>query len=183
MKKYIPNTLSFLRIFLSIFIVYFFTKASAQALTLLFPVLAASDFFDGFLARKWRCTTRLGAILDPAADKLLINIYLTGLFLVWGEVPFVLCVLSLLRDVLIVVGFLLLSSKIKEITPVFISKVNTLCLCLYILLVTFKIAYCPEGHMLLCLAIRGLFFLSIGTIFLSLVQYLMFFIRNINNEQ
>lgn len=40
-------------------------------LALMFLVLSVTDFFDGYLARKYDQTTRLGAVLDPIADKFL----------------------------------------------------------------------------------------------------------------
>jgi len=39
----------------------------------LFAVAAASDFFDGYLARRWKQTTTLGSFLDTTADKLLVS--------------------------------------------------------------------------------------------------------------
>ena len=39
----------------------------------LFAVAAATDFFDGYLARRWRITTTLGSFLDTTADKLLVS--------------------------------------------------------------------------------------------------------------
>lgn len=48
-------------------------------LACLFLVLSATDFFDGYLARKYDQTTRLGAILDPIADKFLLYATLIAL--------------------------------------------------------------------------------------------------------
>ena len=48
---------------------------------LLFFWAAISDFFDGFLARKYKATSQLGEILDPIADKILILFLLFGLTL------------------------------------------------------------------------------------------------------
>jgi CDP-diacylglycerol---glycerol-3-phosphate 3-phosphatidyltransferase len=43
------------------------------AAALLFVIAAVTDFFDGFLARRWSVTTRLGSFLDTTADKLLVS--------------------------------------------------------------------------------------------------------------
>ncbi|MDY7578507.1 CDP-diacylglycerol--glycerol-3-phosphate 3-phosphatidyltransferase [Herbaspirillum sp. RTI4] len=43
------------------------------ASTLIFIVAAATDWFDGFLARRWNQTSAFGAFLDPVADKLMVT--------------------------------------------------------------------------------------------------------------
>lgn len=90
----------------------------------------ASDALDGYIAKAFDRRTPLGALLDPAADKALIaGLYLTlGLA---GELPAWLVVLVLLRDFLIVVGFVAIRTAAagaarKDVDPLYVSKINTL---------------------------------------------------------
>ncbi len=72
----LPNSLTLFRIFLVPFlVVVLLTKFSGReyAGLAIFLVAAITDFFDGFFARRYNQVTRLGALLDPIADKLLIS--------------------------------------------------------------------------------------------------------------
>lgn len=44
--------------------------------TIIFIVAAITDWFDGFLARRWKQTTRFGAFIDPVADKVMVVVAL-----------------------------------------------------------------------------------------------------------
>ena len=89
-----------------------------------FVAAGISDAVDGWIAKRWDQRTPLGALLDPIADKaLLAAVYIT--LGIAGELPYWLVVLVLLRDFLIVVGYLL-SHGANAPEPLFISKVNTL---------------------------------------------------------
>ncbi len=84
MKLNWANRITILRVLLIIPFVSCMLKINDTALTepmrnmmryisiLIFLVMAASDVFDGFLARSKRQVTRLGSFLDPTADKLLM---------------------------------------------------------------------------------------------------------------
>ncbi len=70
----LPNSLTLFRIFLVPFlVVVLLTKFSNFVGLGIFLVAAATDYFDGYFARKLKKTTRLGAMLDPIADKLLMS--------------------------------------------------------------------------------------------------------------
>ena len=72
----LPNSLTLFRIFLVPFlVVVLLTKFSGReyAGLAIFLVAAATDFFDGFIARRRNQITRLGQLLDPLADKLLMS--------------------------------------------------------------------------------------------------------------
>jgi len=72
----LPNSLTLLRIFLVPFlVVVLLTKFSGREYVGLgiFLLAAITDFLDGWVARRRKQTTRLGALLDPIADKLLMS--------------------------------------------------------------------------------------------------------------
>jgi len=85
-----------------------------------------SDALDGYIAKRWNRRTRLGAILDPAADKaLLTSVYLT--LAIAGHLPPWLVFLVILRDALIILGYVVIRSTASpaRLDPLYISKVNT----------------------------------------------------------
>lgn len=72
----VPNTLTLLRIFLVPFlVVVLLTKFSNREYVglAIFLVAAITDLFDGYYARKYNQVTKLGILLDPIADKLLMS--------------------------------------------------------------------------------------------------------------
>jgi len=92
----------------------------------LFALAGLSDAVDGFIAKRYGMTTRLGSYLDPLADKaMLMSVYVA--LGVRGELPSWLVILVVSRDVLIVGGALLLLALSQSLTiePLWISKLNT----------------------------------------------------------
>jgi len=70
----LPNSLTLFRIFLVPFLVVVLLTKWSDFLGLgIFLLAAITDYFDGYFARKLHKTTRLGALLDPIADKLLMS--------------------------------------------------------------------------------------------------------------
>jgi CDP-diacylglycerol--glycerol-3-phosphate 3-phosphatidyltransferase len=86
-----------------------------------FVVAAASDGIDGFIARRFDQKTRLGAMLDPLADKLLTNISFVFLAALEGKftttVPLWVPVVILMRDITITGGSYLLAKHLGPIQP------------------------------------------------------------------
>lgn len=81
MKLNIPTYLTLFRVALiPLFIVAFYLPLpySPEITTLIFFIASITDWFDGYLARKWNQATRLGAFLDPVADKVLVAIALVS---------------------------------------------------------------------------------------------------------
>jgi cardiolipin synthase (CMP-forming) len=63
------------------------------AAAVVFVVAAATDWFDGRLARRWGVTSRLGSFLDTTADKLLVTAALIGLLAVGRASPWVVLII------------------------------------------------------------------------------------------
>ncbi len=74
------NLLTLSRIFLGAFIFALLTRPEGYFFAfILFFVAGATDYFDGYFARKYKLSSELGEILDPIADKILIVFVLFGL--------------------------------------------------------------------------------------------------------
>ena len=76
MKMKIPNLLTVFRIFLIpvLVVAYFWpSRYRSEIVTFIFVLAAMTDWLDGFLARQMNATTKLGAFLDPVADKLIVS--------------------------------------------------------------------------------------------------------------
>lgn len=132
----IPNILSLLRIILTPVIVIFLMEGSYFKALVVFSISGLTDGLDGFLARVLKQQTKLGAYLDPIADKaLLTSSFLT--LAIMGVLPGWLTVIVISRDCIILLGIAILSimSISFEIHPAFISKVTTMLQLLTILMV------------------------------------------------
>ena len=100
--------------------------------TVLFLVMAVSDGIDGYLARRRHQTTKLGAFLDPLADKLLMTCACLLLASQRGRVdgfrlPQTVVVLIISKDLFLLLGFVVvyLFTSQMRIQPAFIGKTAT----------------------------------------------------------
>lgn len=138
-KRDIPNLISILRIVLVVPIAYYLWTQNYLIALFLFLVGGLSDGLDGFLARRYQWETNLGVILDPMGDKLMM---LTAYILLgWHDLlSWWLVSLVVLRDLILVFGTLLYRRFIGEtkLKPLFISKFNTFCQILLVLLIMFS---------------------------------------------
>src|SRR5512142_3316042 len=102
----ISNTLSFCRIVLVVPIVVLLLRNDAADRAViggLIVLAAATDFFDGLLARRLGQVSDLGKIIDPVADKLAVGAAGIALAIV-GRVPVWFLVAALVRDLVILAG-------------------------------------------------------------------------------
>jgi len=140
----LPNIISTLRIFLVIPTVYFLLNDRYSYALLVFLIAGLSDGLDGYLARRYGWTTRLGSFLDPMGDKLLMTA--TYFVLGWlGHLPVWLVAVVIGRDVVIVLGALAYRLLVQDISmkPLLISKINTLCQITLALLMLYSLSELP----------------------------------------
>jgi len=101
------------------------------ATILVFSLAAISDAVDGWIARNWNQQSRLGAILDPLADKLLMLAAILALsFTPWPQkFPLWFPIILISRDVLSVVGAFVIQHVAGQcqIKAHWIGKVTTVC--------------------------------------------------------
>ncbi len=122
----LPNFITLLRILLIPIVIIYLLQGRYELTLFFFLIAGFSDALDGFLARTLKQKTLLGAILDPIADKLLLDsIYLLSAYL--ELIPDWLAVIVLSRDIFIIIGFIILTffKKRLEVKPSIPSKITT----------------------------------------------------------
>jgi cardiolipin synthase (CMP-forming) len=138
----------------------------------IFLVAAASDGLDGYVARHYKQRSALGAILDPIADKgLLLSGIITLSISNWsetepdyGKFPAWFPVLVITRDVVILVGAVvlqLLIGKVK-VKPSWTGKVATVCQMCAIAWVMLQLRFLP---LLFVVIVAGIFTFISGVIY------------------
>ena len=124
----VPNVLSMFRLALvPVFLLYLVNGYDIVALIIL-VVSSLTDFLDGQIARRFNQVTRIGQLLDPAADRLYLLATLLGLAS-RGLVPWWIVVIIVSRDVmLIVLGIVLANHGYGPLPVHHLGKAATFCL-------------------------------------------------------
>lgn len=139
--RQIPNILSAFRLIIAPFTAFLIVQRADTAAFCVFGAAGLSDALDGFLAKRYSLTSRFGAWLDPAADKLLMLASFVTLT-VTGAVPLWLTALVIGRDMAIVLG--IAAARIMEapleIKPLIVGKASTVAQVAYIALVLLLLA-------------------------------------------
>jgi cardiolipin synthase (CMP-forming) len=168
----LPNYISILRILLvPIFVasvVYYVDRGLETyrylAITI-FGIAALSDAVDGYLARRLNQASRLGAILDPLADKLLLVSGIVVLSLdhrpILPSIPIWLTTLIISRDVILPLGTILISytGTTPKVQPKLLGKLATVAQMLVILWALFK---APQMGLQMLIILSGLLTFSSG---------------------
>lgn len=140
--NWLPNAISLMRIALVVPILLFILDGSFGWALALFWLAGFSDGIDGYLAKRFDWHTRLGALLDPVADKLLV----AGMFITLAftqDIPVWLAAVVISRDIVIVAGATAYNFLIEPVRgePTSISKVNTVLELLFLLFVLSRAGY------------------------------------------
>jgi len=150
--RWLPNAICVARVVLVVPVVWALLEARYEVALLLIMIAGGSDALDGFLAKSFGWRTRLGSLLDPAADKLLVTsvfVSLTYLELV----PLGLTAIVIGRDVVIVLGAAAYQLAVGEVhgEPTLISKLNTACQLAFLVLVVMNAAFAWPARLVLVL--------------------------------
>lgn len=121
----IPNVLSFFRLLLIPLFLYLLVTEQYGWAVLVVAVSSFTDFVDGFVARHFNQITRLGQLLDPAADRLFILTTLLGLGWI-GVLPWWFVGAIIARDVLLIVlGIVLANHRFGPLPVHHLGKMGT----------------------------------------------------------
>lgn len=177
--SWLPNAITGLRILLIPPVLLLILEGDYSLALALFVVAGFSDGLDGFLARRYGWHSRLGGLLDPVADKLLV----AGLFItltVAGHIPLWLTVIVIGRDLVIIGGATAYNFLIGPVPgePTMIGKANTVVTLLYLLMVLCQqAAGWPDDAVLIVLGAA-----TFVTVAISGIDYVLSWSRRARQE-
>jgi cardiolipin synthase len=122
----VPNAITALRLAcVPVFVWLLFGAHRQVAAAIVLAVLGATDWVDGFVARRWHQVSTVGKVLDPTADRILVGTAVISV-IVAGAVPVWFGVLTLVREVLVSGAVLLLAGLGAErIDVLWVGKAGT----------------------------------------------------------
>ncbi len=122
----VPNAITLVRLLLiPVFVWLLFGQDDRVGAAVLLAVLGATDWVDGFLARRWHQVSTVGKILDPTADRLLLAVGVVSIVIA-DAVPLWIAALTFLREGLVAITALTLASMgAKRIDVTWAGKAGT----------------------------------------------------------
>lgn len=174
----IPNLLTILRIFLvPIYLLVFFSNLENRFLIagFIFILAGISDVLDGKIARKYNLITKLGIVLDPIADKMMMFAVLIS-YTMENIIPsWIIIAIGLKEIVMVIGGGILYRYKGKQVIPSNIyGKVATVSFYAATLSIVFNISEKLS---------EGLFILTVILNILAFIAYLNIYINKSKNSQ
>jgi cardiolipin synthase len=122
----VPNAITMVRLAcIPLFVWLLFGAHRPIWAAALLAVLGATDWVDGFVARRWHQVSTVGKVLDPTADRVLVGTAVISV-MVAGAVPLWFGLLTVIREVLVSAAVLLLASLGAErIDVLWVGKAGT----------------------------------------------------------
>ena len=126
-RRSIPNALTIARFVAIPVFVWLYLEAgdgAAWGAGIFFAAAAFTDQLDGLLARRWHVESRFGKVADPLADRLMIGTAAL-LMLATGRIPILAALIILGRDVVLILGYRIVSPGGYELEVTFLGKLAT----------------------------------------------------------
>ena len=122
----IPNFISILRLCaVPIFVVLLINKDDPLSAAILLSILGATDWVDGWVARRFNQISELGKILDPTADRIMFLVAVFSM-LIDGSVPIWFGVLTLIREGVVAIAALILGGLgARALTVTWVGKTSS----------------------------------------------------------
>ncbi len=174
----LPNLLTLLRVALAPVFLWLYVAGDARLALVTFAAAAATDLLDGLAARALDQHSRLGAFLDPIADKFLLA---CGLFALAarGQIPWWLPVLVVTRDlgILAAAAWLRATHRAVPVAPTRIGKYATFTLVAVVVLALAG-EFQALGGPALSPFVAALGLLGAECVAVSWIQYFLYFVRS-----
>ncbi len=164
--KYVPNTLSVIRLLVVPLFVWLFLSGNIIVAIILFVFGGATDVIDGYIARKFNCSSALGKILDPLADKALqlsafVCLYIRDYIPLWMVIAYV------AKELSTVIGALIIFKKSKFVVKSnYFGKLATVIVFAAVFVIAlFKDSIGSVGVTVICVLVALYFVFSISMYF------------------
>lgn len=171
----LPNLLTSIRFLLIPVFVYFFFSNLSYSLEIAvaaFLLAGLTDTMDGYIARKYNQITKLGIVLDPLADKLMLIAVLVSVT-ISRNIPVWIIAVVTLKEILMILGAISLWNENNIVVPANIfGKLSTMLSYIAILSVLFEFPFS-----------RQILYAFVATAFIALLIYLNGFLSVKRQQQ
>lgn len=134
----IPNILTSLRLLAIpwMAVEIYRSEAKSPLSTILFLAIWFTDVLDGWIARHFDQVSELGKVFDPAVDKI-FQLTTAIMLTIVGRVPLWIPIAIAIKDLILIIGGLVLMSKDYIVSAKWIGKLNTVLLVVYFVMMFF----------------------------------------------
>ena len=175
----IPNLLSILRIIIIGPFVYYFLKDNYVMAAVMIAISGLSDMFDGYIARRFNQITKLGAMLDPVADKITLGSVVICMCI---KIPVIMpiIIILLVKEILMLLAGLVLLKKHKTPPPAqWYGKVATIVFYISVAVIVFLKAIWGIENMVLTITLMCI---TVALMFFALIRYFILFLKILEGD-